>query len=234
MLDDLIARVEAGEISAEEAAKEAPIHRGDSVGVLIQLSRNVDGVVSFLKSNGASNISSGEDYIEAYVPVLLLPEASQQPGVLRLRQIQPSEPTQGMSRVAGNGPQVHGSTSWNQAGYTGQGIKVGVIDVGFRGIGVLMGTEVPAMVHTRCYRYLGRPSSDPTHCDRGSSHGTAVAESVMDIAPEATLYIAEPRSPSELKDAVDWMITEGVSVINESRLWPFDGPGDGPLCPSAR
>ena len=227
MLDDLIARVEAGEISAEEAAQEAPIHRGDSVGVLIQLSRNVDGVVSFLEANGASNISSGEDYIEAYVPVMLLPEASQQPGVVRLRQIQPSGPTQGGPRVTGQGPGVHGSKTWNDAGYSGQGIKVGVIDVGFNGIGDLMGTEVPATVHTRCYRLLGQPSSDPAHCDRGPTHGTLVAESVMDIAPQATLYIAEPSSLSELKDAVDWMISEGVLVINASRLWEFDGPGDG-------
>ena len=47
ILDSLIAKVEAGEISAEEAAKEAPIHRGDSMGVTILLSSNVDGVVRF-------------------------------------------------------------------------------------------------------------------------------------------------------------------------------------------
>ena len=90
-LDDLIARVQAGEISAEEAAGQAPIHRGDSVGVTIHLSGNVDGVVRFLEANGASNISAGDDYIEAYVPILVLPETSEQPGVLRVRVIQPPE-----------------------------------------------------------------------------------------------------------------------------------------------
>ena len=142
-LDDLIARVQAGEISAEEAARQAPIHRGDSVGVTIHLSGNVDGVVRFLEANGASNISAGDDYIEAYVPILVLPETSEQPGVLRVRVIQPPESPQSQLRVAGNGPAVHGSTAWNQAGYTGRGIKVGVIDGGFGTFADLMGTEVP-------------------------------------------------------------------------------------------
>ena len=49
----------------------------------------------------------------------------------------------------------------------------------------------------------------------------------MDIAPGASLYISDPQSLGDLRDAVDWMISEGVSVINHSRTWLFDGPGDG-------
>ena len=159
-LDDLIARVQAGEVSAEDAAREAPLHRGDSVGVAIHLSGNVDGVVRFLEAHGASNISAGDGYIEAYVPILVLPETSEQRGVLRVRAIQPPESPQSQSRVAGNGPEVHGSTAWNQAGYTGMGIKVGVIDGGFGGFAELMGTEVPSNVQARCYRWLGEHTRD--------------------------------------------------------------------------
>ena len=225
-LNQLIARVEAGEISAEEAAREAPIHRGDSVGVAIHLSENVDGVVRFLEANGASNISARGDYIEAYVPVLLLAETSEQPGVIRVRPIQPAEEPQSGSGISGSGPGVHGSAAWNQAGFTGKGIKVGVIDGGFGGLTDVLGTEVPADVRARCYRGLGEHSEDLEHCG-GSTHGTVVAESVMDIAPEVSLYIADPQSPGELSDTVDWMISQGVSVINHSRTWLFDGPGDG-------
>ena len=196
------------------------------MGVTIHLSGNVDGVVRFLEANGASNISAGDDYIEAYVPILVLPETSEQPGVLRVRVIQPPESPQSESRVAGNGPTVHGSTAWNQAGYTGRGIKVGVIDGGFGTFADLMGTEVPARVHARCYTFLGQHTQDLEDCGT-STHGTAVAESVMDIAPEVSLYIADPQSPRDLRDTVEWMIEEGVSVINHSRTWLFDGPGDG-------
>ena len=31
----------------------------------------------------------------------------------------------------------------------------------------------------------------------------------------------------DLRQTVAWMVSEGVLVINESRRWPFDGPGDG-------
>ena len=226
-LNDIVSRVEAGEISAEEAANEAPIHRGDSVGVTILLSGNVDGVVRFLEDNDGANIRAGGDYIEAYVPVLVLVETSQQPGVLQVRLIQPPGETQGTSQVVGNGPAVHGSPSWNQAGYTGRGIKVGVIDVGFWGLDDLLGTELPAIVQARCYTDVGQQTRNLSDCGNGDTHGTEVSESVMDIAPEVSLYISDPQSKADLRDAVDWMIEEGVSVINHSALWGFDGPGDG-------
>ena len=226
-INSLVERVESGEITAEEAAKEAPLHRGESVGVIILLSGNVGGVVAFLEANGATNINAGEDYIEAFVPVLLLGQASEQPGVLRVDQIQPPGETQGTPQVTGQGPGVHGSRAWNDAGYSGQGIKVGVIDRGFSGFSDIMGTEVPATVEARCYIWLGQHSQNLPDCSDGGTHGTIVSESVLDISPQVTLYISDPQSLSELRDAVDWMISEGVSVINHSRLWTFDGPGDG-------
>ena len=226
-INSLVERVESGEITEEEAASEAPLHRGGSVGVIILLSGNVDGVVAFLEANGATNINTGEDYIEAFVPVLLLGQTSEQPGVLRVDQIQPPGKTQGTPQVTGQGPGVHGSEAWNDAGFSGQGIKVGVIDGGFSGFSDSMGTEVPATVEARCYIWLGQHSQNLSDCSEGGTHGTVVSESVLDIAPEVTLYISDPQSLSELRDAVDWMISEGVSVINHSRLWAFDGPGDG-------
>ena len=227
MLDDLIARVEAGEISAEDAAQEAPLYLGDSVAVTIHLSGNVDDVVDFLEANGASNISSGDDYIEAYVPVLKLAETSARPGVIRVRVIQPPQTPQSRSQVAGDGPGAHGSPAWNQAGYTGAGIKVGVIDGGFNGFAGLMGSEAPATVQARCYRSVGAHSSNIEDCERRTNHGTRVAESLIDIAPDVSLYISNPLTHRDLKATVDWMISEDVSIINHSMTWLFDGPGDG-------
>ena len=227
-LDDLIARIETGDVSPEEAAQEAPLHQGGSVAVTIHLSGNVDEVVRYLEANGGATISVGEDYIEALVPVLLLGQTSEQLGVLRVRLIEPGESSQSPSSVAGNGPEAHGSLAWNQAGYTGQGIKVGIIDGGFRGFSDLMGAELPQTVVARCYQLVGQPSENLADCeDTTSDHGTKVAESVIDIAPEVSLYISDPRTRANLRDAVDWMISEGVSVINHSVSWTFDGPGDG-------
>ena len=228
MLDDLIARVEAGEISAEDAASEAPLNRGESVAVTMYLSGNVDGVVRFLQDNGVSPRNVGEDYIEAFIPIMLLPQTSEQPGVLRVEVIIPAKSFQSATRIAGNGPAAHGSPAWNQAGYRGQGIKVGIIDSGFEGFGGLMGTELPQSVRARCYpEDNDTPTDEVTDCAWDGAHGTVVAESVMDISPEVALYIANAQSKGDLQAAVQWMIGRGVDVINHSVGWTFDGPGDG-------
>ena len=90
-LDQLVASVETGEITAEQAAKSAAVHSGASVAVTIYLSGGVDGVVAFLEDNGGDPRNVGEDYIEAYVPVTLLGPTSEQPGVTRVWEIIPPE-----------------------------------------------------------------------------------------------------------------------------------------------
>ena len=247
-LDQLVARVEKGKTSAKEAAEEdetsakeaAPVHRETSVMVTIYLSGNVDDVVKFLEDNGGSPRNVGEDYIEAHVPVSLLGRVSEQPGVIRVReitppkatQLSPPEPPQTAPKVDGHGPPVHGSSAWNQAGFSGKGVKVGVIDLpfGFNGFSRLMGTEFPSTVQARCYTDVGKFTQFLVSCANhilGNDHGTLVAEAVIDIAPEVSLYIATPRSLGDLQTATDWMVSQGVSVIVHSVTHEYEGPGDG-------
>ena len=94
-LDDLVASVEAGQATAQEAAEEAVVYSGASVAVTIYLSGSVDGVVAFLEENGGDPRNVGEDYVEAYVPVPLLGPVSERPGVIRVREIVPPEQGQG-------------------------------------------------------------------------------------------------------------------------------------------
>ena len=229
-LDQLVTRVEEGEALAAPSAGNAPAYRAESVAVTIYLSGNVDGMVSFLEDNGGDPRNVGEDYIEAYVPVTLLGPVSEHPGVLRVREIVPPEPEYGY--FTSQGVQAHLAQAWHNAGYKGQGVKVGIIDSGFEGFRELMGTELPTTVLVRCYTDLGVSSRNLADCRhyRGNPtgvHGTASAETVVDFIPEASLYIANPKSHADMRDAVDWMISEGVSVINASISWSFDGPGDG-------
>ena len=166
--------------------------------------------------------------------------------MLRVREIMPPQPEFGP--ITSQGVQAHLSAAWNQAGYSGQGIKVGIIDLGFKDLTSLMGTELPAGVQGRCYTDIGVFTQDLADCeavgevtvpfpeclddaqrraDRNASHGTIVDESVIDLAPEVSLYIANPMTRADLQAAADWMVSEGVSMINYSAGWTFDGPGDG-------
>ena len=93
-LDQLVASTLEGETSDKEAAEDAKIHQEASIAVTIHLSGNVEDLVKFLEDKGSSARNVGEDYIEAYVPVSLLGQVSEQPGVIRVREITPAEPDQ--------------------------------------------------------------------------------------------------------------------------------------------
>ena len=126
------------------------------------------------------------------------------------------------------GVALHGADVWHRAGYTGAGVKVGVIDIGFTGFSALMGSELPASVTVRCYTDVGVFTSNLADCESAeNNYGAYIAETLLDIAPDATLYISNPQSWADLKTAVDWMISQDVQVINRSVNNTWDGPGDG-------
>ncbi len=226
-LSGLADAYEHGGASERESAERAAISQGGSMAVTIHLTANVVDVVQFLEDNGGDPRNVGEDYIEAYVPVSLLGQLSEQPGVIRVRDIIPPQPRYG--NVTSQGVATHLATAWHGAGFSGQGVKVGIIDGGFRGWQQLQDVELPGRVEARCYTDLGVYSANLAVCDNPdkSEHGTAVAEAVIDIAPDAVLYIADPESKGDLREIVDWMVSQGVQVINVSLGWAPDGPGDG-------
>ena len=191
-------------------------------------------VLQYLEDNDAFIRNVGEDWIEAHVPPALLPAASERPGVRRVDTVIPPEPAQSQGRTVSQGVALHQADKWHRMGFRGQGVKVGVIDTGYQGFSQMQGGELPRSVTARCYFTGARaPSSRLTDCEQAPceeiacKHGTAVAETLVDVAPEVELYIANPMSRGDLRDAADWMAEQGVQVINMSLGWVSDGPGDG-------
>ena len=90
-LNDIVAQLKVEEMPSRMAAQSAAIHREEQVAVTIYLSDYVDDVAEFLEDNGGDPRNVGEDYIEAYVPIPLLGLLSEQPGVLRVREIVPPQ-----------------------------------------------------------------------------------------------------------------------------------------------
>ena len=231
-LNRIFERVQTGQFTAQTAAANAPIHREESVAVTLYVTEGyAQDLWDWLEESGASPRNIGIDYIEAYVPVSLLPEASLQEGVLSIRTIIPPQPAQGT--VVSEGVAAHGVPAWHATGLKGQGVRIGVIDVGFKGFAKLMGSELPTTAQWRCYADVGVFTSNPTDCipekvpESSKLHGTAVTEAIFDVAPEAEYYMANLSSWGDLLDTVDWMTTQGVDVINMSVGFAFAGPGDG-------
>ena len=189
---------------------------------------HINALREYLEANGVFVRNVGDDYIEAHVPPLLLSPASEQPGVLRVDTVIPPRSTQSRDRVISQGVGLHGADAWHNADYRGRNVKVGVIDSGFEGFSQLQGNDLPNNVTARCY-FDGpqTPSSRLADCEVKSNHGTAVAETVADVAPDIELYISNPYSLGDLRNAVDWMVGQGVQIINVSLGYPYDGPGDG-------
>ena len=153
-LNRIVQQVETGQFTAQAAAANAPIHREESVAVALYFTEGyADAIALYLDSNGASPRNIGADHIEAYIPVSLLPQASEQEGVISIRTIIPPRPVQGA--VVSGGIFVHGVPAWYLAGIRGQGVKIGIIDIGFEGFRGLMGTELPTSVQARCYTDIG-------------------------------------------------------------------------------
>ena len=231
-LNHIVQQAQSGQFTAQAAAANAPVHSGASVAVTLYTDEGyTQDVWDWLEESGADPRNIGTDYIEAYIPVSLLPDASQQEGVISIRTIVPPQPVQGA--VVSEGVAAHGVPAWHDAGLKGQGVKIGVIDVGFKDFESLMGTELPSTVEARCYTDVGIFTSNLTDCiptevpESSKLHGTAVTEAAFDIAPEADYYIANISSLGDLLDTVDWMASEGVDVINMSVGFLFHGPGDG-------
>ena len=196
-----------------------------TVVVYVEVAHSQD-VVLFLRNNGATVRSPdpGDDYLVAEVPLSLLPRLSQRPDV---KFVKVDELVQ---QSGGPGATAHGAAPWDTAGYDGTGIKVGVIDTGFHGYSALIGTHLPQPEAVRCWTSKMDVRHDNlADCEAASesNHGTAVTEMLFDVAPGATYYLARILNTSHTEDAVDWLIEQGVDVINMSVSFPWDGPGDG-------
>ena len=213
---------QAGQGGGDVIPTSAPMYSGSSVAVTVRLSSGASAIAAFIEEGGGIAANIGEDYVEAYVPPPLLAELSELDGVLRVDTIIPPQPT-----VLSQGASVHGVPPWNARGFTGVGVKVGIIDAGFQGFGALMGTELPSTVVARCYTAIGTFTSVLADCENGEVHGTAVAEAIIDMAPQATLYIATVSSGADSVSTATWMTEQGVTVINRSLGSSYQGPGDG-------
>ena len=215
--------VEQVELASPDAiALQAPMYLGSSVAVTVRLSAGADAIAAFIEEGGGIAANIGVDYVEAYVPVTLLVAVSELENVLWVETIVPPQPT-----VVSQGAAAHGAPAWNARGFTGAGVKVGIIDAGFQGFGAMMGAELPSTVVARCYTAIGAFTTNIADCENGEVHGAAVAEAVIDIAPDAALYVANAESAGDLQSIASWMVSQGVQVINMSLAWAWDGHGDG-------
>ena len=115
-----------------------------------------------------------------------------------------------------------GADAFHAAGLRGAGAKIAVIDLGFAGL-------TQAQSRGDLPYALVQNDLSGTGLTSGISHGTAVAEIIHDIAPDADLYLIKIADEVDLDLAVTYCLNNGIDIINHSLGWYntnfYDGTG---------
>ncbi len=225
-------------IAYEEGGQEAARELADKRGMLtpeghVRISLILDtednaSLVAQLEAAGVIVVSAYRDRVNIAVPMALIEAELQaeRPGAT-FSQLTELEHVIGVelpeirmpdgSNIAGEGVAIIGADDWHQAGFTGAGLRVGVLDLGFDGHEDLLGVELPDNVPLATFGWY----------DEDEVHGTACAEIIHEVAPGAELFFAwYDGSDAAMGEAVDWLLGQGVHIISHS-AGGLVGPRDG-------
>ena len=174
--------------------------------------------VEALRALGGRVVKSAGRVVKASIPVGSIREiADGVPGVSYVQL--PDRPH--AEAATSEGVALSKATNFHAAGFTGTGVNVAVIDLGFAGLSTAIGNgELPAgVVRVDCTG--DNCVSTPTTFDSGETeaHGVGVTEVVADMAPGAQLYLIKISDSLDLVDAKNFCIANGVRVINHSVGW---------------
>ena len=170
---------------------------------------------SSLAALGGKVLAQSKSLMRIAVPPSSLLAVSELPGVRFVR-----KPYRPHPQVLSKGASRIGALANHSAGVKGQGVKVAIIDEGFKGARHLPG-DMPARWQSFDF------TDEGIYTDDESVHGTACAEIIHDVAPEAELTLLKVGDLVDLENAKDLCIREGIDIINHSMTWYGTGIGDG-------
>jgi hypothetical protein len=189
---------------------------GGRVRVIVEPRGGASGASAAARANGARVEREMAGLVQIAAPIAALEGLARSPAVQFVRPPMRAVPM----AITGDGVPLINADDWQAQGLTGAGVKVAVLDLGFTGHESLLGVELPSSVTTMSFR-------EDADLNGGTEHGTAVAEIVHEVAPDAELYLVNFETEVELAAAVDWLGAQGVRVVNASWGYFTAGPGDG-------
>ena len=139
--------VDCGDAQREEWRRLRPLQT-DLAAARVVLTTHSDpvGLLPSLSALGATvEVIQGEQ-VQARIPWSALPAAAALEGVRQVRE--PHLPSAKVRPIRSEWLSDLGATAWHEAGATGQGVRIAVLDVGFAGYRDLRGGEqdVPQLV----------------------------------------------------------------------------------------
>ncbi len=130
-----------------------------------------------------------------------------------------------------NGVAVTNSTSYIANVNGGQGLKVGIIDLGFGGV---YSSQAQGNVPTPFYEHDHSGSGDPF--DDGNVHGTGCTEVIYNFAPAAEFHLFKVQGHASLGLAIQDAISTGIDIISISLSYFNTGwdDGSGAICSAVK
>ena len=194
--------------------------RGSRVRVVIE-SRSPALARAAVLAAGGRVERSARGLVQALVSPTALAALAERPGVARVR----APYSRIETAVSGEEVGAALASAWHEKGFTGKGVKVAIIDGGFAGLADRQAAgELPANVVTQ--DFCGGELS--TFDD----HGTAVAEIVHEMAPDAQLYLICVGTEVDFAAAVG-IREEPGRVRRQPVAWagkaPYRNDGSGPI-----
>ncbi|MBI4257833.1 MAG: S8 family serine peptidase, partial [Thaumarchaeota archaeon] len=185
----------------------------EMIQAILELTEADPEYIEALETNGLIIQSTHNDLVQALVnreQITSLQESS------LVRSV--SLPQRPLHLVTSQGVNVIQANLAAQNGLSGKGVKVAVIDIGFD----TANSEIAGNIkEARSFRADGSiTGGDP-------NHGTAVAEIIVDVAPEAELYLYNFGTLVEFLNVLDYAADRGVKVLSASIGWVNAGPYDG-------
>ena len=215
-------RVSSQGLRAEANQVGVPIE-GNAVRVVAETTTQSSLLVSFIgQILGNIVVNQSQNFIELRIPL----DSAPLNALLRLADLSGiayiRPPLAPQALALSQGVALTGADQLQSQGTRGQNSTVAVIDLGFAGLSTAQSRgELPGGVQTYDFSGSGLQST--------SSHGTAVAEIVHDMAPDADLVLMKISDEVDLENAIDRAIQMGVDVVNHSVAWFntsfYDGTG---------
>lgn len=224
-------------LAAQSQAQAADLDLvGDRVAVMFVFVNSIaaDSALPVIQAAGADIIARYDRWIDARVPVLSLDVLAQLPGISLVRRVIPVTPVDGandqpaahtaaqaIGTYLTEGVAASNANTWHTLGYTGNGIRVAILDT-FQDFATAQSAgEVPPSSRVTTYIDI----------DADSRHGTAVAEIIYDMAPGVAQILSSPVTVTDMASRIIGLaeLPSGSRphIISSSMGFFNFEPGDG-------
>lgn len=193
-----------------------PLGANRSVAVALTPERgaSADDLIAEAEANGAEVSVVFDEVVFARIPldsVNSLGGSDNLNYMNRQLALKPAYPVVTPGSAAAEGVRSVYADRLHARGITGRGVKVGILDFGFEGYRKLQGKgQLPAPAAARAFN---REES----IENEEVHGTACAEIVHAMAPDAEIYLAAiDGAEDQIIQAAFWLAEQGVDILSFS------------------